>query len=199
MEPTPINDSSLLDFLPPQPEDTQPEDTQPEDTQPEETQPEDTGFNMTEWLRQAKETKGRKEPIMYEPPYEQEDTLFQSYKPKQKLLVEPKKEEPSFIGIYQPEEDQELPKEVKAPEVENIPIPTLTPKKESNRIKLINEITGIMNELQTEGVISKRGKSKDDFLTSIFGGFGPYKGAVKNYSEFQLNKARNNIFDIYGR
>lgn len=69
-----------------------PEIPEPE-LEPEPEMPEDSGFNVTEFLRQAKE--GKKGRDIYEPP----DYFLQSYKPKEKKLIEYKSKEPSFLDI----------------------------------------------------------------------------------------------------
>jgi hypothetical protein len=158
-------------------------------------------FNMTEFLKQAKEMKGRKEPVMYEPPdYVFEEERQMPMKPKERFVPAPP-ETPTFAPPV-PETPQLAPtppSPISAPKFEP-PTPEPSPATKtsgSRRVQLINQITGVIGELERDGVIAKRGPTKQYFLNEVFGEFGPYKGAVKDYTQAQLEIARNNLRDLY--
>lgn len=143
--------------------------------------PEPSDFNITEFLKQAKEMK---KPDRMNYFYEGESEEPATFAP-------PPPAKPSFISTPPPKPPVE--------EQEEIYIVPKKKKETSNRVALLNEIKGIIGEMENEGIIGKRGNEKKKFLDSIFGEFGEYKGAVKEYNEFQLGVARENIRSLYDR
>jgi hypothetical protein len=155
----------------------------------------ESGFNVTEFLQQAREKPKERMSYFYEGDDDAQENEAESFVPavpSAPTFSFPVQEQPSFLNISHKGTgvSQQQP---------DIQPPAAKKKKETNRVALLNEVKGIIGELEQEGVISKRGESKNSFLQDIFGEFGPYKGAVKDYSEFQLGVAREKLRNRYNR
>lgn len=159
----------------------------PEPTVEPDAPEEESGVNITDFLRQAREKPKERMSFFYEgedTPQEDNAASFAPPVPPAPTFSFPAQEQPSFLDIG-----------VKP----DVPSPALKKRKETNRVTLLNEVKGIIGELEQEGIISKRGESKNAFLEYVFGEFGKYKGAVKDYNEYQLGVGRERIRNRYNR
>ena len=138
--------------------------------------------NITEFLQEYKKSKKPKERMTYFDETESEGA-FIPFTPKKSTFAPMPEPEPQF-----------------APPAPSTPffIPDFSEQSsESNRISLLNEIKGLIGQLEDTKVMGKRGKNKDKFLNDVFGDFGKYRGTITRYDENELKAARENIRNIY--
>lgn len=152
------------------------------------------GFNVTEFLRQARTPKERPSYILTEeeersfaPPVAEPPTFAEPVAAPPALVEPVKKKRPPLII----EEDEE---QLAVPEEER---PQPTPKKSGAKVELLNQVMGGIKTLEIEGRVPQRGARKTALIKEIFGNEWVEGKQIKDYNVYQLRLARDALRSIY--